>query len=74
MPLERVTPPEGATVCGVALPPGTVVGIMAPIVNNNRDVFGADADTFRPERWMDGNIEHLKVMERTFFSVSTSFN
>ena len=70
MPLERVAPPEGATVCGVVLPPGTIVGVMAPIVNRDKGVFGEDADSFRPERWLEADAEHLKVMDRTFFSVS----
>ncbi|RVX65790.1 hypothetical protein B0A52_10321 [Exophiala mesophila] len=68
MPLERVAPPEGATVCGVVLPPGTIVGVMAPIVNRDKGVFGEDADSFRPERWLEADAEHLKVMDRTFFS------
>lgn len=70
MPLERVTPPEGATVCGVELPPRTIVGLMAPLVNRNKDVFGEDADEFHPERWLGTDMEHLKLMDRTFFSVS----
>lgn len=69
MPLERIAPPEGATVCGFNLPPGTIVGIMAPIVNRDKAVFGDDADSFRPERWLDADTEHAKVMDRTFFSV-----
>lgn len=69
MPLERIAPPEGATVCGFDLPAGTIVGVMAPIVNQDKVVFGDDADSFRPERWLDADTEHVKMMDRTFFSV-----
>lgn len=69
-PLERVVPMEGAHVCGIDLPAGTIVGCMAPLINRNKDIFGPDVDTFRPERWLEAGPEHLKLMERTYFTVS----
>lgn len=69
-PLERVVPPEGANICGYDLPWGTIVGILAPLVNRSKAVFGQDADTFRPERWLEAEPERLKMMERTFSTVN----
>lgn len=51
--LERVTPPEGATICGEYVPGGTVVGCNAWVVHQNKEVFGEDADVYRPERWLE---------------------
>lgn len=73
-PLERVTPPEGATVCGYNLPGGVIIGMQAPIINRNKDIFGDDADVFRPERWLESDPERLKIMDRTFFTVSLSLS
>ncbi len=69
-PLERVVPPEGVSLCGHEIPGGTIVGVMAPVMNQNTDIFGPDAETFRPERWLEADAEHLKVMDRNFTSVS----
>ena len=69
-PLERYVPPEGATICGVDLPGGTIVGVNAHVVHRDKEVFGQDAEDFRPERWLEPNAEHLKAMDRAFFAVS----
>jgi hypothetical protein len=71
-PLERVVPPEGVTLCGHYVPGGTIVGVMAPVMNHNKDVYGADALTFRPERWTEASPEKLKVMERSYTAVCLS--
>ncbi|OGE47485.1 hypothetical protein PENARI_c043G07611 [Penicillium arizonense] len=51
--LERVTPPQGATICGEYVPGGTVVGCNAWVIHQNKEVFGPDADVYRPERWLE---------------------
>lgn len=71
-PLERVVPAGGANVCGYDLPGKTIVGILAPIINRDKGVFGEDADTFRPERWLEAEPARLKLMDRTFFTVRLS--
>jgi cytochrome P450 len=73
-PLERVVPPEGAEISGYSLPGGTVIGTMAPLMNKNKEVFGNDVDAFRPERWLNQDPEQLKIIERTFFTVSLNFS
>ncbi|KAL6253147.1 Cytochrome p-450 [Rhinocladiella similis] len=65
-PLERVVPPEGDTIGGYKLPHGTIVGVLPPLINRNRDVFGEDADSFRPERWLNMTPGQLKLMERFY--------
>jgi hypothetical protein len=70
-PLERYVPPGGATLCNRFLPAGTNVGITAPVIHHNKDIYGNDADDFRPERWIESSEEELKVMDRYFLAVST---
>ncbi|KAL6230901.1 hypothetical protein BDW75DRAFT_244399 [Aspergillus navahoensis] len=51
--LERVTPPQGATICREYVPGGTVVGCNAWVIHQNKEIFGPDADVYRPERWLE---------------------
>ncbi|KAJ4154034.1 hypothetical protein LMH87_010498 [Akanthomyces muscarius] len=67
-PLERYTPAEGAEICGYSLPPGINVSISAPVIHLNKEVFGEDAEHFRPERWIEANQEQLKTMNRSFLA------
>jgi len=41
------------------LAPGTVVGCAAWVVHQNKEVFGEDADVFRPDRYLDATPEEL---------------
>ena len=66
--LERITPPSGALIDDCAIPGGTIVGVNACLVNHNTDIFGADAATFRPERWLEAP-EKVGNMKRMLFSV-----
>lgn len=50
--------------------PQNVVGINAWIAHHNKEVFGHDADDFRPERWIDSSKEQKSAMESYFFAVS----
>ncbi|KAK6383591.1 hypothetical protein LTS17_002883 [Exophiala oligosperma] len=67
-PLERIVPAEGTQIGGYFVPGGCVISTMAPLMNKNTEVFGADAEEFRPERWLNQDSERLKLMERTFFT------
>lgn len=71
-PLERFVPPEGAMICGVMVPGGTNVSVTAPVVHMDKTVYGDDAETFRPDRWLEADAEQLKLMERSFLAVSWS--
>jgi cytochrome P450 len=50
----KVVPPGGDTLAdGRHVPGGTLVGPNFWATGRNRRVFGADADVFRPERWLE---------------------
>lgn len=51
--LERVTPPQGATIDGNYVPGNVVVGCNAWVLHQNKEIFGEDADVYRPERWLE---------------------
>jgi cytochrome P450 len=69
MPLQglagRVAPKGGDTISGTYFPEGTEVGIATYAVGHRKDIYGPDADTYRPERWLESNAEALKSYERT---------
>jgi cytochrome P450 len=50
---------------GVHIPAGTEVGWCAWRIFRNKDVFGADAEMFNPERWFEKDEDKLKEMENT---------
>ncbi|KAF2791289.1 pisatin demethylase [Melanomma pulvis-pyrius CBS 109.77] len=64
LPLERVVPEGGVTMCGSFFPAGTIVGINTWVSHRNTSVFGADANIFNPERWLIDDKERLAVMDR----------
>ncbi|KAK6819176.1 hypothetical protein RU639_008065 [Aspergillus parasiticus] len=63
-PLERVVPAAGVELCGVHLEAGTIVGVNPAVMHLDQSVFGDDAAKFRPERWMDSDLERVKTMDR----------
>jgi cytochrome P450 len=67
--LERVVPSGGLQLPnGMYIPPGTVVGINPWVLHRDERIFGADASSWRPERWLDQDIEVVKTMERNLLS------
>ncbi len=68
--LGRHVPVGGETISGIHLPEGTVVGINAWVLHQNKTIFGEDADRFRPERWVESDPEQLKEMRRNLFTVN----
>ena len=52
--ITRVVPEGGAALdAATRLPGGTRVALNGWVLHRDRAVFGADADVFRPERWID---------------------
>ncbi|KAF1943495.1 cytochrome P450 [Clathrospora elynae] len=72
LPLERVVPPGGATICDTFFPEGTIVGINSWVTHRNTAVFGPDANAFKPERWLSADKDKLSFMERSWMPVSLS--
>lgn len=62
-PLERLVPSGGVSMAGIFLPQGSSVGSLQLAMHLNPQVFGEDADAFRPERWLEADAEELRVME-----------
>ena len=67
LPLERVVPAQGATICGEDIPGGTIVGCNAWVIHRRGEIFGHDAEEFRPERWLETSKEVRKEMEACMF-------
>ena len=66
--LERVVPVGGSEICGERFEEGTIVGINAWVVHRDKGIFGDDAETWRPERWLCD--EHKrKAMEHSLLTV-----
>ncbi|KAF2501879.1 cytochrome P450 [Lophium mytilinum] len=62
--LERVVPATGLELRdGRKIAPGTIVGMNPWIVARSTEVYGEDVDTFRPERWLQGEGESVEVYE-----------
>ncbi|OBT45682.1 hypothetical protein VE00_03948 [Pseudogymnoascus sp. WSF 3629] len=53
LPLARVVPAAGAVIADTRFPGGTIVGVNTWVAHANASVFGDDAKTFRPERWLE---------------------
>lgn len=69
MPLERVVPAEGASICGHFYPGGTVVGMSPYITNRYKPTWGDDADQWRPRRWLEGEPSHIRKLEASLLTV-----
>lgn len=73
MSLPRVAPTGGATVAGHFIPAGTIIGANPWVIHRNKEVFGEDADQFRPERWMkdDNGDMRKRILARSQFIMLT---
>ena len=69
LPLERIVPPQGATICGEHIAGGTIVGCSAWVLHRRPEIFGDRVDEYVPERWLEENTsaEKLKEMNGTMF-------
>jgi cytochrome P450 len=62
--MERVVPEGGFTLPdGRYIPAGTKVGCNPFVTNRDYGVFGDDADTFNPDRWLQGKNESAEQFE-----------
>lgn len=65
-PLLRIVPSSGATISGVFIPGGTIVGISSTLVHQSSDIFD-NPEKFTPERWLG---EDSKGLEQWLVSFS----
>lgn len=63
MSLPRRVPAGGLRVHGYYFPPGTTVGCNPVSLHRNVDIFGPDAESFIPDRWLDKALD-TKAMQR----------
>ncbi len=70
LPLERVVPAGGVTMCGQYFAEGTVLGMNPYVVNRHRPTFGEDVDSWRPERWLGHDEDHRRKLEQSIMTVS----
>ena len=63
LPFERIVPKGGATICGETIPGGTIVGCNAWVIHRRPEIFGDNVEAFVPERWIEVDADHRKVME-----------
>lgn len=63
--MAKEAPAGGHHWKGVFIPGGTRVGSCAWGIFRRQDIWGADANEFRPERWLDSTPERLQQMEGT---------
>ncbi|KAK0739351.1 cytochrome P450, partial [Apiosordaria backusii] len=61
---SKQVPKGGDLICGYPIPEGTQVSHNYSGIMRLKEIFGEDADAFRPERWLEvgGNEEQLRAM------------
>jgi cytochrome P450 len=64
VPLSEPIP--GTNNCFVTVPKGTILAIPVNVMQTDTEIYGLDADTFRPQRWLEPNAP--KVRELLAFS------
>lgn len=51
--MPRIVDIFGLEIAGTVIPTGYQVGMNAAVIGRNKDIYGADADEFRPQRWLE---------------------
>ena len=68
LPLERITPPSGLHIHNTYIPPGTVIGINPYVLQRDSRIFGSDAESWNPSRWLSEEEKHSKKMEHSLLT------
>lgn len=77
LPLYRKVPATGADIDGEFVAGGTEIALNGWVLHRDQTIFGKDAESFRPERWLasekdEKNQDRVKKMERYMFQVSSN--
>ena len=67
MMLPRYAPPGGVFIGKTWVSEKTEIAANPYVLQRNTEIFGLDADTFRPERWL-GDPEQVLLMHKYFFA------
>jgi cytochrome P450 len=62
--IQRYSPVGGLVLAGTHIPAGMRVGLNPAVVQHHKEVFGKDSASFRPERWLDSDVDQVKLMDR----------
>ena len=65
-PLDREVPTGGAHIAGVFIPGGTAVAVNVTALALRADVWGAEPQVYRPDRWIVADDAERTKMERAF--------
>lgn len=65
---DLMHPIIGIQVCDTVLPAGTNLGCSAWTLHRETEVWGEDADTWRPERWIDASDAKKSEMKNSMFA------
>jgi len=66
-PRGREVPKGGITICNQFVPAGTTVSVYPDVSHRRKEVFGEDANVFRPERWLESE-EKTNMMNASMLS------
>jgi cytochrome P450 len=53
--MPRLVPAGGTIISNFNIPAGYRVGINPAVIHYDKDVFGSDAESFNPDRWIHGD-------------------
>lgn len=62
--LPRETPATGIELAGHHIPPGVTIGAPAYVIQRLPRIFGADSDSFLPERWLENPTTDMSMWLR----------
>lgn len=65
--MPRYAPQQGLDICGTHIAPGYKVGMNPAVVQHNKEVFGEDASTYNPERWLESE-ERNRAMDKSIIT------
>lgn len=66
--LERVNPTSGLHIRNTYIPPRTVVGINPYVLHRDPRIFGSDAKSWNPSRWLSEEEKKTKKMEHSLLT------
>ncbi|KXT01369.1 hypothetical protein AC578_6638 [Pseudocercospora eumusae] len=65
---ERTISPHNADICGTIVPAGTDVSISKVLTAHDKTLYGPDAESIRPERWLEVDKARKAEMNRAAFA------
>ena len=54
------------TILGKYFPPGTILSVPTYSIHRDKEIWGEDVESFRPERWLEGGDGDGSLMQKAF--------